>query len=383
MDESRISPIVGSPTMRAVLLAVAYFLSAELGHWLSLKSRDQVFATFWPPAGLLLAVLVLNRIADWPTFLFTACLANLASDVVFHEKPVPVSAGYCVANLTEACIGAWLLRRFGNSPLALTRVNDVLALAGMSALFSCAVGATIGAAVTVAAFDGVSFWPAWWMWWVSDAVGILVAAPVVLTWVNEYEALFADFALERVVEGVALSTGICAMAQAIFGGLLPTSLSVPIFILPFFVWSGLRFSPAVCATVILAVGLIGVANTAHGRGPYILLTDDARLQVLRSQATLSVISLCVLALAATVAERREVERQKTQLIGELEQAVNEIKTLRGLIPLCAWCRKIRNDQGLWQRIEDYLRAHTDARVSHGICPECLEKQLATIPDTRV
>ncbi|MBI1830542.1 MAG: hypothetical protein HYR84_03715 [Planctomycetes bacterium] len=65
------------------------------------------------------------------------------------------------------------------------------------------------------------------------------------------------------------------------------------------------------------------------------------------------------------------------LIGELEQAFDEIKTLRGLIPVCAWRRKIRDDQCQWQRIEDYLHSHTEAQVSHGICPACLDKELAT------
>jgi len=61
-----------------------------------------------------------------------------------------------------------------------------------------------------------------------------------------------------------------------------------------------------------------------------------------------------------------------------EQAINEIKTLRGLIPLCSWCHQIRDDRGYWQSLEDYLRARTDAEFTHGICPKCLENQVATM-----
>ena len=58
---------------------------------------------------------------------------------------------------------------------------------------------------------------------------------------------------------------------------------------------------------------------------------------------------------------------------ELEEALAKIKTLRGLIPICASCRKIRSDKGFWQQLEDYLAEHSEADFTHGICPECLEQ----------
>ena len=58
---------------------------------------------------------------------------------------------------------------------------------------------------------------------------------------------------------------------------------------------------------------------------------------------------------------------------ELEEALAKIKTLRGLIPICASCKKIRSDKGFWQQLEDYLTEHSEADFTHGICPECLEQ----------
>jgi len=69
--------------------------------------------------------------------------------------------------------------------------------------------------------------------------------------------------------------------------------------------------------------------------------------------------------------RYSIERQK--LLTEFERNLKEIKTLKGLIPVCAWCRKMRDDRGYWKKVETYLEEHTDASFSHGICPECLEK----------
>jgi len=73
----------------------------------------------------------------------------------------------------------------------------------------------------------------------------------------------------------------------------------------------------------------------------------------------------------TVVKREEEERLK--LIEELTEALRNIKTLRGLLPICASCKKIRNDRGYWQKVETYISEHTNAAFTHGLCPECLER----------
>ena len=67
------------------------------------------------------------------------------------------------------------------------------------------------------------------------------------------------------------------------------------------------------------------------------------------------------------------EEAKNKVIGDLEKALAEIKTLKGLIPICASCKKIRDDQGFWHAVEVYIRDRTDAQFSHGICPDCARK----------
>jgi DNA-binding NtrC family response regulator len=69
--------------------------------------------------------------------------------------------------------------------------------------------------------------------------------------------------------------------------------------------------------------------------------------------------------------RYAIERQK--LVTELEKSRKEIKTLQGLLPMCAWCKKIRDDKGYWKNLETYIRENTDAAFTHGICPECMKK----------
>ncbi|MEZ4526531.1 MAG: response regulator [Desulfobacterales bacterium] len=69
-------------------------------------------------------------------------------------------------------------------------------------------------------------------------------------------------------------------------------------------------------------------------------------------------------------ELRENVAEKDHLISELKNAMAEIKTLSGLLPICAGCKKIRNDKGYWEQIEVYIREHADVSFTHGICPEC-------------
>ncbi|HEX9922163.1 MAG TPA: response regulator [Anaerolineae bacterium] len=72
-------------------------------------------------------------------------------------------------------------------------------------------------------------------------------------------------------------------------------------------------------------------------------------------------------------ERRRAQLERDDLIAELQTALAEVKTLSGLLPICASCKKIRDDQGYWQQVEVYLKQHSDAEFSHGFCPNCLEK----------
>ena len=77
------------------------------------------------------------------------------------------------------------------------------------------------------------------------------------------------------------------------------------------------------------------------------------------------------------AARYAIERQR--LIRELQEALAQIRTLRGLIPICSMCKKIRDDEGYWGQLEEYIRHHTDADFTHGLCPDCYEEMVAQIP----
>ena len=74
-----------------------------------------------------------------------------------------------------------------------------------------------------------------------------------------------------------------------------------------------------------------------------------------------------------ITERKQAEDDRKQLIQELQTALAEVKTLRGIIPICTQCKKIRNDDGYWQRVEQYIEERSDVLFTHGICEECAKK----------
>ncbi|MEE8575461.1 MAG: PAS domain S-box protein, partial [Thermodesulfobacteriota bacterium] len=74
-----------------------------------------------------------------------------------------------------------------------------------------------------------------------------------------------------------------------------------------------------------------------------------------------------------ITERKKAESDKEMLIDELQDALKKIKTLKGLIPICSYCKKIRDDTGYWNKVETYLQQHSEAEFTHGICEPCAEK----------
>lgn len=76
-----------------------------------------------------------------------------------------------------------------------------------------------------------------------------------------------------------------------------------------------------------------------------------------------------------ITEKKQWEEKLTQLNKELEQRLQEIKTLRGILPICSYCKKIRNDKGYWEQLEMYIRNHSEAEFSHGMCDECAKKAM--------
>lgn len=87
----------------------------------------------------------------------------------------------------------------------------------------------------------------------------------------------------------------------------------------------------------------------------------------------------VVCISKDITERKRVEVEREELIRNLKAALQEVRTLSGLLPICSHCKKIRDDKGYWTQIESYIRDHSHADFTHGICPECAREFFPEAP----
>jgi integral membrane sensor domain MASE1 len=379
---------------RVAGLAVAYVLTGWLGLLVAIPPG---YATaVWPSSGLALAAMLGWGRRCWPGVWVGSFAVNLW--VAFTSPAsgltlacVGAAAGIAVGSTLQAVLGAWLLRRWVNVDRLFERGTAILAFVAVEA-GCCLVAASVGlvnlCAAGLVAWD--HFFDGWRTWWLGDLIGVLVVTPVALT---ARQVLHLDRRPWRWAEAVGSFALLVAVTAFVFAG--PSALGgaqYPLAFLPLpcLVWLAFRFVPGGVALAALVLSAIAVAATSLGTGPFVREATNESLLLLQAFTGLS--TLTGLTLAAAVSEHRKaeagVQRLNAELeqrvsdrtaelvaaVGELEQALAEIKTLKGLVPICGWCKKIRDDNGFWQQLETYLRAHTDAELTHGICPACMAEQ---------
>jgi hypothetical protein len=167
-----------------------------------------------------------------------------------------------------------------------------------------------------------------------------------------------------------------AGAVGVFSSIMPVFLSFSIpTLLPItirFAISGDEVHMAM-AVMTLVFGLLTFATAQY-------VNVDTRELVSLKEAFSSMLDNRTEALRETniqleteVLRRKDTEQALVEERDKLQQMIAEIRTLRGFIPICSICKKIRDDAGYWQQLEKYIQEHSDATFSHGICPECLKK----------
>lgn len=133
-----------------------------------------------------------------------------------------------------------------------------------------------------------------------------------------------------------------------------------------------------------------IKTEADLRGPYVMMLSGTRIESDDQSAGLEIgadgymtrpiANRELLARVQAMARIIMAERERDQLIEKLKKALAEIKTLNTLLPICANCKKIRDDNGYWEKIEVYITEHTDSEFTHGICPECMKKLYGDLGD---
>ena len=289
------------PTLPAIgALALIYFVAGKLA--LRLAFLHASASPVWPPAGIALAALLVLGFRVWPAIFVGAFLVNLTT-----LGNILTSLGIASGNTLEALCGAWLVNRFAGGARVFGRPQDVFKFA-LAALVSTTVSPTFGvSSLAVGGFaQWSSYWPIWLTWWLGDASGVLVIAPLLLLW--SVPATQRTWNQKQVLEVSVLLLLLVVLAETVFGGWLPISArNYPISFIcgPIVIWTAFRFTPRETATGIFILSAIAIWGTLHGFGPFILQSENQSLLMLQSWT--AALTITAMAIAAAITERNRTQ----------------------------------------------------------------------------
>ena len=283
-----------------IAVALAYLLTAKLGFLLALEHTNAT--AVWPPTGIALAACLVLGFHIWPGVFIGAFLANmivLATGPYLSMPALLVSLGTATGNTLEALIGAYLVHRFISDKLPFNRTLDTIRFFLLGALASPLISATIGtASFCIYSSDWSRSAQMWLTWWLGDAVGVLIFAPLLLTWEKRSTIRWNK---KSVAEAAALMGVLLLVELIIFQ--LNSPLEYLIF--PVLFWTAFRFGQFETAVTVTLVMLTFLLWTVKGFGPFAGKSLNNSLLFLQSY--LGVASASTLLLSTLINSRNRTE----------------------------------------------------------------------------
>ena len=314
---------IKSTDLKIVLVALLYYVSAQLGIWLSFPiSKSMVL---WPPEGIALALMIIYGRKIWPAITIGALIANAL--VILHLS-IPFSMNALVAmiaiaggNTLEAIIGSLLIEKVIKTKNPFQRTKDVFSYLGI-ALIICFVGSGIGTGAMfvnglVPSQGAVTYLLQWWL---SNVVSVLIVTPFIIACTQKFTT---ELSMQRLLEWGVFAGALFVILSVLYYN--PESVIVaralPFLIVPFLLWLGFRFNLQTTTVGILAVSFIAIYFTIRGLGPFVL--DVEFNSLLLVQIFIALVGISTIILYATVHERKEAELAMTKFNESLESKVKE------------------------------------------------------------
>lgn len=324
-----------------VYVLAACVLAGEAG--LAIPFTSGNVSPFWPLAGVALAAALLFGHRIWPAVALGAFIVNF-----FTAVPHVAAAGLALGNTVGPLCGAWLLRRLPGFRPSLTRLRDVLGLVIFGAFCGTAVSATIGASTLF--LSGVNAWSSfastWRVWWLGDAMGVLIIAPLVVTVTS-----LRSIETRRLFKLALLLFGAVGSALLMLNPRLGLS-GADVFafgVFPFVLWGAIQFDAAGAAIVTFLISAIAEWGTAHGAGPFVRGNPLQNATLL--QSFLGVTAISGMVLAAVIAERAELIREQSTR----EALESSEKKYRGIVETAC--------EGVWKVDADFITSFVNGRMA--------------------
>lgn len=290
------------PTVsKALVLACAYVAGAKIG--LALSFSHPLVTAVWPPTGIAVAALMIWGYRVWPGIFIGAVVANS-----LDGAGLPVAGGIAVGNTLAPIVAVALLRHLRVRP-TFERLRDVIWTTA-AALLSMTVSATLGTAVLIlsGADAGSNVWR---IWWIGDALGVLLVAPLLMTMMSK--PLRSSFMLARWKQAVALLGAFAILTVAA----VETDSPVGYLVVPFALWIAMRLEQEGAAAAALIMSVIDVWHTMVAPRPGVPIEQ----QLIGIQGINATIAVILLSFAAVMYERRRSAEALRLAADELEERV--------------------------------------------------------------
>ncbi len=313
------------PFLHLVLFIAAYILGCGFAKALAIVPGITV--SIWPPGGVFIATLILTSPYSWPWWIFGGCLAEMFGQLVWFHSPLAAGFLIYVGNALGACVGAWLVNRACGRPVRLESLREVLTFVVLGAGVAPLVSATVGSAVL--AWFGIksqTFTGVWPLFWIGDATGILLVAPLALVVLQHWRSRTKLSAAQWMEAGVLglIFLGVAALSLSNY------YLPFAYIIMPPLLWAAVRFEFKGVAVALTLLALITMALTISGDSQFVGDPESQRQKQVMLQLFLVISAFSALVVAA-------ISRQHQLAVLTLHQSERSLRELIETVPAHIWC----------------------------------------------
>ncbi|APO77802.1 sensor histidine kinase protein (plasmid) [Rhizobium etli 8C-3] len=309
------------------LFFAAYVLGCGFAQALAIVPGTGI--SIWPPSGLFIATLILAPKQSWPWWVLVGCLGELFGNVLWFQSPLPAAILIYAGNALGATVGAWLVNRTLGGPARLETLREVLVFVVLGAGVAPVVSATIGSA-TLAWFGIFSqtFLGAWPLWWIGDATGVLIVAPLALVVIQNWNGK-AELTAARWIEACAVGLILLGVAALSLGGYLPFAY----IIMPPLLWAAVRFEFKGAAVTLALLALITAIFTISGASQFAGNAEDQRHNQIMLQLFLAISAFSALVVAAISRQHQLALLTLRQSVEALRDRERELSQIVNMVPV--------------------------------------------------
>lgn len=291
-----------SPFFRAILTGVLYFLGAWIGVTQTI-TPDGV-AVIWLPNAVLLAALLLTRPREWPLMAVAVLIAECIADI--PAFPLWAAIAFGLANLFEAVLAATLIRRFAGSEFSFGSLRHLTIFLLAGPLLASSVAALLGASIyEVLDRTENTFLAFWRLWWLGNALGLLLLTPLVISAWQTIKAGKYSFEWRKLAELALIWAGIATTGFFLSGRSPEEDIQfhvTTVLLVPFAIWAATRFRILTTAATVSLISAIIVAHLVQGLHPDAATSPQYAVWV--TQEYIAIVSIVALGLSALIGEIR-------------------------------------------------------------------------------